>query len=497
MTSASPTLTETDVLRLLDRGCNAIYVVDAETGRFLHVNEKACEMTGYDSDELLGMHVSELEVNLDRRISWESFVDGIRDHPSFTIRGEHRHKNGSTFPVEVDNDLIELDGDEYVLSVIRNLSEQDDERDEIIEHYDYYRKLSKYSPVALMEMDASEAVDYTGNLLEETNGAAEGLFEDRPELFRELYDRTRILDINDATVELFNASDREEFVEGIPEILLPETREKIKDSYVNMIEGNMGRNLETRLKTLDGYDRYVLFDYMVPPENRDEFSRIFVAMVDITPRRRAEQELRESLRVKETLLEEVHHRVKNNMQIVGSLLNTQARTVDSDRARKAFENSLDRVRTMAMVHEKLYDSDQLAQFDFESFMRDLCESLVDLHGNENVEVTLEVSMDPATLELDTAISCGLIVNELVSNSFKHGLDGVEEDRLEIAFRQREGEEHELVVSDNGTGLPEDESPFQEESAGLSILKALVEYELDGTLEIQSRNGFRANIVFDV
>jgi PAS domain S-box-containing protein len=497
LTVIDESFSETELFTLLDQGSNAIYVTEASSGQFVYVNQKAAEMTGYNREDLLGQHISTLDNNLDPTMDWQDLVDAMREYPSFTIESEHIHRDGSTFPVEVDNDYIELENETYVLAIVRNLSERISKREKIVDYYDYYHELFKYSPVALIELDASEAVEFLLDVSETENVSPETVFDMNSDYYWDIYSRCDFLDVNEATLELFEVSTTEELLANLPEIHTPQMKQKFQESFLKMIDGNMRNQVEIQIKTLTGEERYILFDYMVPPSSQEDFSRVFISMADITPRREIEKELEESLETKSTLLQEIHHRVKNNMQIVASLLNTQARDVESEEAMEAFDKSIQRVRTMAIIHEKLYDVDQLGKLNFESFIEDLCKSLVDFHKNRITNYSLEVRLEPVELDLDSAISCGLILNELVSNSYQHALDEIEEGKLDILFESLNDNKIQLTVSDNGPGFSLEESSDETSSVGLSILKSLVEYELNGTLSINSDDGFQAVVIFEV
>jgi len=210
------------------------------------------------------------------------------------------------------------------------------------------------------------------------------------------------------------------------------------------------------------------------------------AFVEALMRKRAEVRVRKSLKEKEVLLGEIHHRVKNNLQVISSLLNLQSNLVDDNGVGEMFRESRNRVRSMALTHEQLYRSEDLARVDFGRYIRDLARGLYRSYGVDPDAVRLTVDVGDVSLALDTAIPCGLMVNELVSNCFKHAFS--EGNGGEILIRLRSDEErYTLVVRDNGIGFPEDLDFRNTETLGLQLVNSLAD-QLGGTIELDRSDG---------
>ena len=214
-------------------------------------------------------------------------------------------------------------------------------------------------------------------------------------------------------------------------------------------------------------------------------------------RKRVEELLRKSLREKEILLKEIHHRVKNNMQVISSLLSLQSKHIKDEEALKVFKENQDRVRTMALIHEKLYGSKDLSRIDFSSYMRDLAYRLYHSYGINPEEITLDVRVDDVPLGVDMAIPCGLIVNELISNSLKYAFPPKWKGngKIGISLQQNMENEIELIVSDNGIGLPEDLDIRGTQSFGLFLVVILAEDQLGGKLKFERNGGTKFHITF--
>jgi two-component sensor histidine kinase len=213
-------------------------------------------------------------------------------------------------------------------------------------------------------------------------------------------------------------------------------------------------------------------------------------------RKRAEEDIKASLRVKEDLLREVHHRVKNNMQVISSLLNLQAGSIENPIVRVLFRESQARIQAMSFVHEKLYGSRDLAKVDFVEYLQSLAAHLFRLYGVDRTKVRLEINADTVFLSLDTAMPCGLIVNELVSNALKHGFPGKRRGSVAISVTAGKAPgEFILAVSDTGVGFPK-EVDFRETSGSLGIRLVLtLVNQLGGRIDLDRSSGTTVTIQF--
>lgn len=208
---------------------------------------------------------------------------------------------------------------------------------------------------------------------------------------------------------------------------------------------------------------------------------------DITERKRAEKQLKASLREKEMLLKEIQHRVKNNLQIISSLLDLQSEYVKEKDIEDMFTEAKSRVRSMALVHEQLYQSKDLARIDFAEYIQNLIDYLSQSYGVKPDDITLKIKVDNISLDVNTAILCGLIINELVSNSLKHAFPKGRKGEISIGLRRNNKNKFILIVCDNGIGLRKGLSLQDVESLGLQIVNALTK-QLGGTIKLGRSRG---------
>jgi two-component sensor histidine kinase len=208
-----------------------------------------------------------------------------------------------------------------------------------------------------------------------------------------------------------------------------------------------------------------------------------------------DEALRTSLFEKEVLLKEVHHRVKNNLQIIASLLDLQADNVTHEATAELLRESRNRVRSMALIHEHLYGTEELAHIDLPDYVRDLCRSLSESYGVPNVKI--ESRVGDLAFDIDTAIPCGLIINELVSNALKYAYPTNGSGRVEVVVESAPkdtGYDYDLIVSDDGIGLPEGMDPLDSNTLGLQLVTALAR-QIRGDLEYSGHPGTTIQIHF--
>lgn len=218
----------------------------------------------------------------------------------------------------------------------------------------------------------------------------------------------------------------------------------------------------------------------------------------ITERENAEKDLEKSLHEKEVLLREIHHRVKNNMQIISSLLNLQSQHVDETETMDVLKESQGRVRSMAMIHENLYQSPSLTRIDFKNYIEKLTSNIFYTYGVGNQDIEMIFDVEDVEMNIDTAIPCGLIINEVVTNSLKYAFPPANESsgiRGTIKIELKEtGDYFKLEISDDGVGIPSNVNPKNTETLGLMLVNSLVK-QMEGTLKIDVALGTRFTIDF--
>ncbi|MEO5355927.1 MAG: response regulator [Nitrospirae bacterium YQR-1] len=229
-------------------------------------------------------------------------------------------------------------------------------------------------------------------------------------------------------------------------------------------------------------------------EHNSEIAGFVLTVHDITERHNREELIKASLREKEVLLREVHHRVKNNMQIISSLLRLQSRYIEDEKLLAIFKDSEYRIKSMALIHEKLYKSNDMSSIDFAAYVKSLTSGLYSSYLTP-VNVPLKVDIGGVTLGIDTAIPCGLIINELISNSLKYAFVTGAGGEISVLMRQIEDGYFELTVRDTGVGIPKNVDFRNSDTLGFQLVVSLSEEQLHGSISLSRECGTAFTIKF--
>jgi PAS domain S-box-containing protein len=214
----------------------------------------------------------------------------------------------------------------------------------------------------------------------------------------------------------------------------------------------------------------------------------------INERTAVEIQLKRSLEEKVVLLKEVHHRVKNNLQIISSLLCLQSEYIKDKKIVEVFLETQNRVMSMATIHELLYQSDDVASIELGNYIHNLVNELFNSYEAVSNDISLEINVEDISLDLDKAIPCGLIINEITSNCLKHAFPAGKKGEIVISVHSGKKTNIELIVSDNGIGLPKDIDIQNPETLGLELISTLTE-QLGGKLEVDIKNGTKFKLTF--
>lgn len=268
--------------------------------------------------------------------------------------------------------------------------------------------------------------------------------------------------------------------------------EQIQSRMQEALKGESVFGYEHRIIRSDGEIRYMAVRVRVLG---DETHNVYVYgfIQDITERKIAEQKLQQSLEEKEMLIKEIHHRVKNNLMVISSLLNLQSQYIKDKEALDIFKESQNRAKSMALIHERLYRSTDLKKIDFGDYIQTLANDLFHTYIQDPSLVKLNMNVENVMVDINTTVPLGLIVNELVTNSMKHAFPNRREGEISIDFNKKD-EEFLLIVKDNGVGLPEDIDYKYTDTLGLQLVNNLVE-QIDGTITLDTTHGTEFKIVF--
>ena len=299
---------------------------------------------------------------------------------------------------------------------------------------------------------------------------------------------------NSKAVELTGYSQEELMTMSFLEMVHPEDREMVAERYQRVLQGeNLASEQSFRVLRKNGES------FRVEPSSINTIWEKRPAMLtvvrDITERKQVEEKIKASLKEKEVLLREIHHRVKNNMQVIISLLRLQSANIKDEQYLDMFKESQGRIKTMSLIHEKLYQSEDLTKIDFNRYVKSLVNDLFRSHGVNTNKVKQKIRIQDVSLTIDHAIPCGLIINELVSNSLKYAFPEERKGAIKVTLRSINEDEIELSLSDDGIGIPEDIDIRHTQSLGLELVRILAEDQLEGKIKLKRARGTTYHIQF--
>jgi len=333
---------------------------------------------------------------------------------------------------------------------------------------------------ALKEYNEQIKLKKAQEALRESENKYRTLFENNKHPIIVFDDRGNFTESNEAALMFMETNRDELLTKNLSDFIL----------YTNDVETieskefwNKKENLEV---TFNINNSLKILELTLTPVYLKNETIVFGLGNDITMRKKDEKKILNSLKEKELLLREIHHRVKNNLQIISTLLTLQSSQATNSKVDDLYRESQNRIQSISLIHENLYQSDDLAHINFESYAKGLITDLFDSYGINSKKIQLNLEIDNISMGIETAIPCGLIINELVSNSLKHGFSGHETGQINVKLQKLYDGKYSLIVSDTGTPFPDNVDLISNETLGLELIKNLVQ-QLDAKLKFNRKN----------
>lgn len=433
-----------------------------QNGNITEFNKAAQESFGYSLEEVLGKPVQRLYAVKDERS--EVFRRLLRDTGTYTGEIVNRRSDGELFPCYISASILRREDGEIIgsMGVSRDITELKTQQEELRMSEHRYRALynQAYIGIARMSID--------GKFVQANQRLCDILGYNEAELLN-----LTLTDITHPDYIRKTANFKRHFGKSEDDV------DKI--TFEKKFIHKDGSEIDANLTIASVVDVNGMPDYFV------------TVFEDITERKHAEEEVKASLLEKEVLLKEVHHRVKNNLQVISSILNLQSSYVKDEKTLEILHESQNRIKSMSFIHENLYQTSDLSEIDFSDYVVNLSTNLLHSYQLRQNRVKLRQDVAEVMLNLDQAIPCGLILNEIVTNAFKYAFPDDREGEVYISLSEDDGL-ITLTMADNGIGLPEGFNHEESETLGLQLVTILTD-QLSATLETERTGGTTYRLSF--
>ncbi len=447
---------------IAENASDVIWIRDLNLN-YSYISPSVFHMRGYTAEEAMKHTIDETLTPESTEIAKKALIEELKrekreknldPNRAIVLELEHIRKDGTTFPAEVKISGLRDDKNNLIgiYGVTRDISERKQAEEK-------YQKLVESISIAIF-VTQDQKIKY----------------------------------INPKALDISGYSEEELTSKNFIEFIHPDDREIMIDRYTRRLKGEKISD-EFHFRIIDKFGNTRWMEISAIVIDWEGKPAILNFMIDITERKIAEEKIRASLQEKEVLLKEIHHRTKNNMQIISSLLNIQSKLVRDEEDRDLFRESQQRVRSMALIHEKLYQSDDLSRINFSRYLETLVTELFRAYQISGKEIKLKTDITETHLDVNIAITCALIINELVSNSLKYAFPEGRKGTIHIKFHRDKRGKYTLSVRDTGVGIPQEITLEKIETLGLQLVTMLTK-QLNGTVELQREKGTTFTITFE-
>ncbi|MBD1866764.1 PAS domain S-box protein [Cyanobacteria bacterium FACHB-471] len=468
-------LTYTKDLReaVFNESADALFLVDPQTLHTVDCNRRAVELfQATDKAELIGIEGHTLQRYQFSTDELEAIVSQIQSAGFWSQELEYVTCKGNFFWGNIAAKPIAVAERTFNLVRVTDITER--------KHIEAERE------------QAEQALKISG-------ARYRGIVEDQTELIARFLANGDIVFVNESYCRYFGVQSEKVIGRSYEPVIFEEDREAVVQLIASISPENPVVMIENRV-VIDGEIRWTQWNNRMLFDEQGKFVEFQSVGRDVTNLKHTEERLQASLKEKEVLLKEIHHRVKNNLQIVYSLLRLQRRKLKDQLAANALLESQSRIESIALIHEKLYQSEDLSHINLAEYIPSLVTNLFSTYNLSHTQIALRTEIEPIFLDIDKAIRCGLIINELLSNSLKYAFPDRNQNNLSIhlqLFTISTGAEKstiQLNMKDNGVGIPDHIDFSRPETLGLQLVQGFVG-QLKGTLEMQRQGGTEFRVLF--
>lgn len=363
----------------------------------------------------------------------------------------------------------------------------------------FYQSLFADSPAAIFVSDRSEIKARLDELQTQGVEDLETYLLNHPETLKEWIDSIRLRDVNQSALDILEVDSREQILSTSPQrFVRSETYEAFARELAALYSGESTHQDERPFWTTTGEKRILLTRTSIAEDFHGDWSQVYFSFTDITEQKQLQKRLQDTLNERTTLLQEVHHRVKNNLQVIVNLIRLQVREMDPNpEVESLMTNIQNRIFSMALIHDRVFEQSSFEDINIEDYLTELVNHIVDSQASPDLDLQLELDFDPVSLTVDTLIPCGIIINELVSNALLHGLENQSSGVMRVEFHELPDGSYQFSVEDNGVGWQGGVAFEETSSLGTTLVRNLAREQLHGTVEhVETESGVTLKVRFE-
>ncbi len=437
---------------LIESSIDIIVSTDIEF-RIIEFNQAACQSFGYLFEEAFGQ---EIAILFDKKASYTGILNKLEQEGQFQGNISLKKKNGKFIDTYITVSQISIEGKSAgIICVIRDIGEKKKQEDELRESEERFRVIYNQAFIGIARISKAG----------------------------------RFILVNERVSGILGYSKEELYKKAFFQLIHPDDSEGVLNRWDELSTSTESSNFSMEHRFINNLNQEVFVNASVSlvRDSKGKPHYFIAAYEDISERKSAEIQIKESLKEKEILIKEIHHRVKNNMQVISSILNLQSLYIDDVKTIEMLKESQNRIKSMSFIHESLYQSNNLKHINFSEYIRNLASNLNQSSNLFRENIQLEFDLDETFLTLDTAIPLGLIINELITNSFKYAFEESKTGSVKISLKHLNPQTYSLSVSDTGKGLPNDIDIRNTETLGLQLVDTLVQ-QINASLSYSYQKG---------
>ena len=462
--------------------------------RILDANRRFCSMLGYTKEEMLSMSLKDIVPDKVKKRGQSVVLSDIQTHRGEPFETVDIAKDGRQIPVEVSVFKLKSGKQTLYFSIVKDITERKASEKKLIQREKQYRNVFENAGISIWEEDFSRLLEKLDELKKTGVSDLREYISRHPDFVFDAVSLIKVRNINKETVKLLGAESKKQILGSLEKFFDPGQIGVIKEEIMAIWDGKSKFISELKYFTLEKKPLTLLMDIKFPAA-KEEFKHVIVSFMDITILKETEASLTKAIEEKRTLLKELYHRTKNNMQMIGSLLTLKASYAEDEKVGEVFDDMKNRIQSMSLVHEKLYQSESLYSIRLDDYIKDIVNSLKSSYAAAAGNVLIESDMDKITVSIEQAIPMGIILNELLANAFKYAFPGGTGGKIELSLHKREERKIQFRLRDNGTGVPEGFDFRTHNSLGMQLIFSIAEEQLKGKINYAINNGISWELTF--